>query len=159
MSTYLCGAFDRVIIMSRTFFRVGLHSMVCLMWYLSVRGVWLYVMVCLWRVSRVGGSARSRLAFRWYPAGKLQWRFICGFSLRHGLWLPFVAAFAVLGGVINGSCGNYGSFLAWGGPLRAVGEGGLWSVPKVESSAHARLAFRSLACWEASVTLHLWFRF
>ena len=35
------------------------------------------------------------------------------------------------GGGINGSCGNYGSFLAWGGPLRAVGEGGLWSVPKI----------------------------
>ena len=93
-----------------------------------------------------------------YPAGKLQWRFNCGFGFRLSV-IAIRGRFCSPEGVINGSCGNYGSFLAWGGPLRAVGEGGLWSVPKVESSAHARLAFRSLACWEASVTLHLWFRF
>ena len=40
-------------------------------------------------------------------------------------------------GVISSSCGNYGSF-------KAVGE--------------ARLAFRGLSCWEASVALCLWFR-
>ena len=81
------------------------------------------------------------------------------FRFRAWSMIAICSRYCSPGGVINGSCGNYGSFLAWGGPLRAVGEGGLWSVPKVESSAHARLAFRSLACWEASVTLHLWFRF
>ena len=34
-----------------------------------------------------------------YPAGNLQWHFTCGFDFRHGLWLPFVAAFAVLKGL------------------------------------------------------------
>ena len=37
--------------------------------------------------------------------------------------------------------------------------GSLWAVSKVESSARAHLAFRGLSCWEASVTLYLWFRF
>ena len=37
--------------------------------------------------------------------------------------------------------------------------GGLWAVSRVESSARVRLAFRALSCWEASVTLYLWFPF
>ena len=35
-----------------------------------------------------------------YPAGKLQWHFTCGFDFRHGVWLPFEAALAVLKGLI-----------------------------------------------------------
>ena len=31
-----------------------------------------------------------------YPVGKLQSNFTCGFHFGHGLWLPFVTAFAVL---------------------------------------------------------------
>ena len=37
--------------------------------------------------------------------------------------------------------------------------GSLWTVSRVESSAWAHLAFRDLSCWEASVTLYLWFPF
>ena len=35
-----------------------------------------------------------------YPARKLQWHFTCGFDFRHSQWLPFVAAFAVLKGLM-----------------------------------------------------------
>ena len=48
--------------------------------------------------------------------------------------------------------------VCWGGG--GGGErGGLWAVSRVESSARVRLAFRALSCWEASVTLYLWFPF
>ena len=44
--------------------------------------------------------------------------------------------------------------------FRAVwGGGGLWPASNVEGSVRERLAFGSLSCWEASVTLYLWFRF
>ena len=106
-----------------------------------------------------GLGARLNSSSGIYPAGKLQWLFTCGFDFACGLWLPFVAGFAVLvgGGGIGGSCESYGFFLAWDSPFGAVGGGRLWSVSKVESSA--RLAFRNLSCWEASVTLYLriWF--
>ena len=46
----------------------------------------------LWAVSKV-----KRLAV--YPAGKLHWHYTCTFNLRHSLWLPFVAAFAVMKGL------------------------------------------------------------
>ena len=39
-------------------------------------------------------------------------------------------------------------------PFRTVGE-----LSKVEGSAQSHLAFRGLSCWEALVTLYLWFRF
>ena len=48
------------------------------------------------------------------------------------------------------------------GPFGAVGGGGgggLWAVSKVKSSARVSLAFRGSSCWEASVTLYLWFPF
>ena len=62
-----------------------------------------------------------------YPAGKLQWLFTCGFDFGCGLWLPFVAGFAVLvrGGGVGGSCESYGFFLAWDSPFGAVGGGAL----------------------------------
>ena len=47
----------------------------------------------LWAVSRVESATHVPWFF---PADKLQWRFTCGFDFRHTLWLPFVAAFAVL---------------------------------------------------------------
>ena len=53
----------------------------------------------LWAVSKVKSSARARLASNFYPAGKLQWHFTCGFDFRQSLWLPFEAAFAVLKGL------------------------------------------------------------
>ena len=43
-------------------------------------------------------------------------------------------------------------------PFRGCGGLGLMGC-EVESSARARFAFRGLSCWEASVTLYLWFRF
>ena len=51
----------------------------------------------LWDVSKVESSARAPSEVN--PAGKLQWHFTCGFDFRHSLWLPFVAAFAVLKGL------------------------------------------------------------
>ena len=36
-----------------------------------------------------------------YYAGKLQWHFTCGFDFRHSPWLQFVAAFAVLKGLLT----------------------------------------------------------
>ena len=84
-----------------------------------------------------------------YPAGGLRWHFAWGFDFGHGLSLPFVAAFAVLRGVIRGSCGGYGSFLAWDGPFWAVGVG--WGpvgcVQNHELGTFARLAFRVLSYW------------
>ena len=34
-----------------------------------------------------------------YPDEKLRWHFTCTLDFRHSLWLPFVAAFAVLKGL------------------------------------------------------------
>ena len=50
-----------------------------------------------------------------------------------------------------------GFILVYGGAFGAVGRGGFWAVSEVESSV--RLAFRDISCWEASVTLYLWFLF
>ena len=74
-----------------------------------------------WAVSKVEGSARVRVSpSEVYPADKLQWHFTCGFDFRHSLWLPIAAAFAILKGLFNGSCGNYGSFLNWS--LKGIGK-------------------------------------
>ena len=52
-------------------------------------------------------------------------------------------------GVIRGSCGGYGSFLAWDGPFWAVGVG--WGpvgcVQNHELGTFAHLAFRVLSYW------------
>ena len=48
----------------------------------------------LWAVSKVETSL-SEVYLDW----KLQWHFTCGFDFRHGLWLSFVAGFAVLKGL------------------------------------------------------------
>ena len=37
--------------------------------------------------------------------------------------------------------------------------GSRWAVSKFETPARPRLTFRILSCWEASVTLYLWFQF
>ena len=55
-----------------------------------------------------------------YPAGKLQWHFTCGFGFS--LWLPFVAGFAVLKGLLIVPLGTMGSFEAVVNPFKAVGE-------------------------------------
>ena len=52
-------------------------------------------------------AQRTRLS---YPAGKLQWHFTCGFKFRHSLWLPFVAGFAALKGLLIVSVGTMGYF-------------------------------------------------
>ena len=55
----------------------------------------------LWTVSRDEISApRCASPNEVYPAGKLQWYFTCGFDFRHDLWLPFVASFSVLKGLM-----------------------------------------------------------
>ena len=54
----------------------------------------------LWAVLRVRGLALAgALPCEVYPVGKLQGHFTCGFDFRHSLWLPFVAALAVLKGL------------------------------------------------------------
>ena len=60
----------------------------------------------------------------WSACGVCLW-----FRFKAGSMTAICSRFSGPEGVINGSCGNYGSFLAWGGPLRAVGGaggGGLW---------------------------------
>ena len=52
------------------------------------------LLLLLCRKSRVRRASPSGV----YLAGKLQWRFACGFNFGHSLWLPFVAALAVLRG-------------------------------------------------------------
>ena len=52
------------------------------------------LLLLLCRKSRVRRTSPSGV----YLAGKLQWRFACGFNFGHSLWLPFVAALAVLRG-------------------------------------------------------------
>ena len=52
------------------------------------------------------------MPFGIYPAaGGLQWCFACCFGFGHGLRLPLVAPFKVLGGVAGGFCRGNGSFL------------------------------------------------
>ena len=82
--------------------------------------------------------------FEVHPAGKFQWHFTCGFDFRHSLWLPFVAAFAVLKGLLIVPVGTMGPFWPGDSPLQAVrgGGGGEW-----------RKGGR------VPVMLYLWFRF
>ena len=59
--------------------------------------------------------------------------------------------------------GAMGPFWPGDSPFRAVcvcvwGGGGLVGCPK-SRAWRARLSFGGLPCWEASVTLYLWFRF
>ena len=78
-----------------------------------------------------------------YPAGGLQWRIICGFDFGHGLWVPFVAAFAVLGVLLLVPVGAMGPL--WPGMALP----GLWGggpVSGVESSACVCLAFQGVSC-------------
>ena len=51
--------------------------------------------VCVWGGGGGGGGLVGCVQSR----VKLQWHFICGFDFRNSLWLPFVAAFAVLKGL------------------------------------------------------------
>ena len=60
------------------------------------------------------------------------------FRLR---WFDFVAL------VINGSCGSYGSCLAWGLPFPDCVGGLVACVQSPELNARARLTFRGLSCW------------
>ena len=82
--------------------------------------------------------ALSRLwgSFGLYPGSgdrrACAWRFACGFDFGGGLFLPFGAAFAVLGGLLMVPVG-YGSLLAWDSLFGAVG--GLRAVSKVENLA------------------------
>ena len=82
-----------------------------------------------------------------YPARGLQWRFNSGFGFRYGLWLPFVAGFAVLGsggaGLLMIPVGTmaYGFFLTWGWPFQGCG-GACGLCPKSRDRC-TRLVFRS----------------
>ena len=66
------------------------------------------------------GRRTRALSFEVHPAGKFQWHFTCGFDFRHSLWLPFVAAFAVLKGLLIVPVGTMGPFWPGDRPLRAV---------------------------------------
>ena len=57
-----------------------------------------------------------------YPAGGLRWHFAWGFDFGHGLSLPFVAAFAVLRGLLGVLVGLWVLFgLGW--PFLGCGGG------------------------------------
>ena len=72
----------------------------------SLMGGFIFCAVCrgCCAMSRVRLARAS--AFEVYYAGKLQWHFTYGFDFRHSLWLPFVAAFAVLKGLNINYPGN-----------------------------------------------------
>ena len=84
-----------------------------------------------------------------YPAGKLQWHFTCGFDFRQSLWLPFVAALAILEGLLMVPVGTVGPLWPGNGPFRTVGRGevGFGWVQSRGLDAWARLAFQGLSCW------------
>ena len=69
-----------------------------------------------------------------YMFNKVQWHVTCGFDFSR-LWSPE--------GVINGSFGDYGFFLA--------GIGGVYGLCPESGAWRARLAFQGLSCWEASM--------
>ena len=79
-----------------------------------------------------------------YPAGKLQWRFTYGFNLRHGLWLPFAAAFAVLRGLLMVPVGTMGSFWPGVNPFQAP-DAACGLCPELRAWRGC-LAFRGLSC-------------
>ena len=88
-----------------------------------------------------------------YPAGGLRWRFAWGFDFGHGLSLPFVAAFAVLRGLLGVLVGAMGPFWpgmalsglwGWGG---GGGGGPVGCVQNHELGTFAHLAFRVLSYW------------
>ena len=54
--------------------------------------------------SKFESSASARLVFR--SLYRFQWYFTHGFDFRHSLWLPFMAAFAVLKGLSVNYLGN-----------------------------------------------------
>ena len=88
-------------------------------------------------VSKVESLARMCLAFQVYPAGKLQWHFTCGFGFRHGLWLPFATALAVLKGLslifIDGQYTNKMWAIHSGSATKifaSVDRGSIWSKTK-----------------------------
>ena len=107
----------------------------------------------LWALSKVENSVRVRASpSEVSPAGKFQWHFTCGFDFRHGLWLPFVAAFAVLRGLLMVPVGTMGPFWPGDSPFRALCmcmRGSLWAVSKIESSVRAPrlLRFILLGSW------------
>ena len=63
---------------------------------LTFSGLWGAYGLCPKSRPRRVGASPSEV----YPAGKLQWHVACGFDFRHTLWLPFVAGFAVLKGLM-----------------------------------------------------------
>ena len=57
----------------------------------------------LWALSKVESSVQAHASpSDVCPAGKLQRHFTYGFDFGHSLWLTFVAAFAVLKGLMGG---------------------------------------------------------
>ena len=92
----------------------------------------------------------------------LVWHFTCGFDFRHSLRLPFLAAFAVLGGLIVVHVWTMGPFWPGDSPFQALregcgGEGGTCGLcPK--SRARCLRASTS-EVYPAGVALYLSFRF
>ena len=79
----------------------------------------------LWFVSKVEGLAREHLAFRGLSCREALvtfYHFTCGFDFGHGLWLPFLAAFALLRGLLMVPVGSMGPFWPGDRPFQAVGE-------------------------------------
>ena len=70
----------------------------CLLGFVLLGCGWVGGGLGLWAVSKVEGSTHvCSSPSGVYPAGGLRWHFACGFNFGNGLWLLFVAAFAVRG--------------------------------------------------------------
>ena len=131
---------------------------------LALSGLW----GSLWALSRAEGSARAPclpgfillrgfsgagpvVSIQLWSPSQVYPNFRFGQSL-----IAICGRFYSPGGLLMVP-GGYVSFLAWGWINSSCGGAyGLCPKPKARRE---RLDFRGLSCWEASVTLYLWFRF
>ena len=137
----------------------------------------------LWALSEVDNSARARVAFPvWLPFVEAVLKgFLMVFGLQGaGGWRVYglcpklgdaartpriPSMISICGGspegFFNGSCGNYGPFLAWDGPFRDVCVW-RWLMNFVQSRELGERAFhlpRFILAGSFSYTLYLRFRF
>ena len=108
---------------------------------------------------------QARLVFRglssWEASVTLYLSFRFQTQSMIAICRPFVAAFAVLRELLIVSVGTMGVLFNLGIALSMLwGRGDLMGCVQGRGlGKQARLAFRGLSCWEASVTLYLSFRF
>ena len=116
-------------------------------------------MIAVWGACGLCPNSRAHCAGTSFsgicPAGKLQWHFTFGFEFRHGLWLLFGAASAVLKELLIVPVETMNLF-SLGITLSGLwegGGGGLWAVSKVESSTRVPCLLKFILLVNFSDTL------